>query len=138
LDINVITERIIGAAIKVHSQLGPGFREHIYEKCLAIELTKSGLAFECQARVRVLYDGKQVGHCYFIDILVERSVVLEIKAVERFDPVHLAQMISYLRMSGCPIGLLLNFNSYSMKTGIKRVVLGRHESAQCSQRSPRQ
>lgn len=109
----------------------------MYEKCLAIELAKTGLAFERQAPLHLTYDGIKVGHAYYADILVDGSVVVEVKAVDRLEPIHMAQMIAYLKLSGCSIGLMLNFNTYSMKSGIKRVVLGRHEPTQCSQRSQR-
>jgi GxxExxY protein len=124
MDINEITERIIGCAIKVHSKLGPGLLESIYQKCLAIELAKTGLRFECQAPVHVVYDGHKVGRGLFIDILVERQVVVEIKAVDRFDPIHTAQVTSYLRLANCAVGLLINFNVLLLPRGIKRIVLG--------------
>ena len=122
MDTNRITEQIIGAAIKVHSKLGRGLLEPVYEKCLAIESAKTHLRFECQAPVTVVYDGVQVGHAFFIDILVERSVVVEIKAVERFDSSHTAQLVNYLRLSNCSIVLLINFNVPTLVAGIKRVV----------------
>ena len=131
-----ITEKIIGCAIRVHSTLGPGLSESIYEKCLAIELASAGVQFQCQAPVRVVYNGIKVGHG-FIDILVENSVVVEIKAAERLAPVHTAQLISYLKLSRCSVGLLINFNAYSLRAGLKRVVLGYGQGAPCSPRSPR-
>ncbi len=123
MDINSITNRIIGAAIKVHSILGPGLPEVIYEKCLAMELFKAGLRFQCQAPVEVIYDGIKVGHDYFMDILVEGAVVVEIKATDRLTTVHTAQLMGYLRMSGCKVGLIINFNSLQLRDGIKRVVM---------------
>ncbi len=123
MDINQITEIIIGAAMRVHSKLGRGLTEATYEQCFAIELAKTDLRFECQAPVTVIYDGVQIGHAFFIDILVERSVVVEIKAVERFDSGHTAQVINYLRLANCSVGLLINFNVASLPQGIKRIVL---------------
>ena len=123
MDINQITETIIGAAIRVHSKLGRGLLEVIYEKCLAIELAKTNLRFECQAPVNVSYDGVQVGHAFFIDILVEHLVVVEIKAVDRFDSSHTAQVINYLRLAQCSVGLLINFNVFTLPRGIKRIVV---------------
>lgn len=123
MDINLITETIIGAAIRVRSKLGRGLLETTYEKCMAIELAETGLRFECQAPVQVIYDGVAVGHAYFVDILVEKSVVVKIKAVDRFDPAHMAQLINYLRLSNCVVGLLINFNVVALPGGIKRVVL---------------
>ena len=95
----------------------------MYEKCLAIELAKTELRFECQAPVHLYYDGIKVGHAFFIDILVESAVVVEIKAVDRVDPTHTAQIMSYLRLSKCSVGLLINFNVLLLPRGIKRVVL---------------
>ena len=138
MDINAITDKVIGAAIRVHRQLGPGMLESIYEKCLAIELAKTGLRFECQAPVHLVYDGIKVGHAFYIDILVEKCVVVEIKAVDRLDPVFTAQLISYLRLSKCTIGLLLNFNNFKMADGVKRIVLGYAGETPRAPRSPRQ
>ena len=137
MDINEITEAIIGAAIKVHSQIGPGLLESIYEKCLGIELAKTGLRFETQAPVYVLYDGIKIGEPFFVDMLVERSVVVEIKAANRLHPVHTAQLISYLRFTRCHVGLLINFHSYSIRTGLKRIVVGYQGPPPRSSRSPR-
>lgn len=137
MDLNSITEKVIGAAIRVHSVLGPGLLESMYEKCMALELVKTGLRFECQAPIHVVYDGVKVGQGYFIDIFVERSVVVEIKTVDRFHPVHTAQVLSYLKLTGCKIGLLINFHVYSLHQGIKRVVLDYSDITPLSQRSPR-
>lgn len=124
MDINLVTEKIIVAAIKVHTQLGPGLLENIYEKCMAIEIAKTGLSVECQAPIKIVYDGIKVGHGYFIDLLVDRRVIVEIKTVDKFHPIHTAQLMSYLKLSGLAVGLLINFHAYNMSTGIKRVVLG--------------
>ncbi|HEX6065709.1 MAG TPA: GxxExxY protein [Longimicrobiales bacterium] len=123
MDINRITERIIGAALKVHSTLGPGLPEIIYERCLAIELAKQGLRFQCQVAIAVIYDGIRIAHDYYVDILVENAVVVEIKAVDRVAPVHTAQLIGYLKLTGCAVGLLINFNSLNLRDGVKRVVM---------------
>ena len=122
METNQITERIIGAAIRVHSQLGPGLLESIYKRCLAIELAKTGLHFQTQFPVPVFYDGKAIGHDFFVDVLVEQTVVVELKAVDRLHPVHTAQLISYLRLARCEVGLLINFNVLLLPQGIKRVV----------------
>ena len=124
MEINQITDLAIGAAIKVHSQLGPGLLESIYEKCLAIELAKTGLRFQCQAPVPVFYDERPIGQTFLVDILVEQRVVLEIKAIERFDPIHTAQVLNYLRLTKCSVGLLINFNVLRLPQGIKRIVSG--------------
>jgi GxxExxY protein len=123
MELNLVTEKIIGAAIKVHWQLGPGLLESIYEECLALELTKIGLRCERQFPIKIVYDGVTLGHPYYIDLLVERSVVVEVKTVKRFEPVHTAQIISYMKLTKCAVGLLINFHVYSLPAGIKRVVI---------------
>ena len=122
MDTNLVTEKIIGAAIRVHTQLGPGLLESIYEKCLAMELATARLNFQRQFPVPIIYDGVSVGHGLYIDLFVEKAVVVEVKTVERFHPVHTAQLLSYLKLSGCSVGLLLNFHAYKLPDGIKRVV----------------
>jgi len=117
--LNQLTKRIIGCAIEVHRNLGPGLLESIYESALCIELGLANLAFERQKQVPVMYKGHRLGD-HRLDILVEDSVILELKSVDRFDPVFEAQILSYLRMTGKPIGLMLNFNTRFLKDGIKR------------------
>ena len=117
-----ITEGIIGCAIEVHRQLGPGLLEGIYEAALCVELEEAGWQFRRQVAIPVLYKGKTIGE-YRLDLLVEDGVVVEIKSVERFDPVFEAQVLTYLRVTGKRVGLLLNFNSRLLKDGIKRFVL---------------
>ena len=117
-----ITERIIGCAIEVHRNLGPGFLEAAYESALCIELEAAGLKFERQVLFPVLYKGHRLSE-HRLDLLVEDSVVVEIKAVEHLDPVFDAQVIAYLRVTGKHVGLLLNFNAKLMKEGVKRFVL---------------
>jgi GxxExxY protein len=115
-----LTEQIIGAAIEVHRRLGPGLLESAYEACLAYELQQLGLSFERQKALPVIYKEISVDQGYRIDLLVEHKVVVELKAVECFTPVHEAQMLSYLKFSGCHVGLLLNFNVKMLKDGIRR------------------
>jgi GxxExxY protein len=117
--LNELTRRIIGCAIEVHRQLGPGLLESIYESALCIELELAGLAFERQKPIPVTYKGHALGE-HRLDILIEDVVVLELKSVDRFDPVFEAQILSYLRMTEKPIGLLINFNRRLLKDGIKR------------------
>ena len=121
--INGLTERIIGAAIEVHKALGPGLLESAYEGCLAHELTIAGVAFERQVPLPVTYKALQIDCCYRLDFLVEKTVVLELKAVEGLQPIHEAQLLTYLKLGGWPIGLLINFNVPVLKKGIKRMVL---------------
>ena len=120
--LNRITESIIGAAIEVHRALGPGLLESAYEACLAFELAERGLNVEQQKSLPVFYREVKLECGYRLDLLVEESVVVEIKAVDRLAPIHSAQLISYLKLSGCKVGLLINFNVRVLKDGIRRLV----------------
>ena len=119
-----IGERVIGAAMKVHTALGPGLLESAYEACLIHELRKSSLGVKSQVPLPVVYDGIRLDVGYKLDILVNDSIVLELKAVEKLSPIHTAQLLSYLKLGGYRIGYLLNFNVVSMRDGVKRVVNG--------------
>ena len=124
-ELNAITEAIIGAAIDIHRELGPGLLEQSYEVCLCFELLSRGLKVERQKSLPVMYKNQLLDHGYRIDLLVDEAVVVEVKAIERFDRVHLAQLISYLKFANCQVGLLLNFNVAMLsRDGIKRVVNG--------------
>ncbi len=120
--IDSITEKIIGGAISVHRVLGPGLLESAYEECLCFELGQAGLSFERQVPLPVVYKEVQLNCGYKMDIVVERSVVIELKAVERIIPVHEAQLLSYLKLAGLKVGLLLNFHVPVLKNGLKRIV----------------
>ena len=120
--LNRITEIIIGAAIRVHRTLGPGLLESVYLACLAFELAEEGVGVETQRPIPVEYRGVRLECGFRADLIVEGAVIVEVKFLERLAPVHQAQMITYLRLSGCLVGLILNFNSRVMKDGIKRVV----------------
>ena len=120
--INEITEEIIGAAIAVHRELGPGLLESAYEACLVYELAERGLNVEQQKALPVTYRGVKVDCGYRIDLLIEGQVVVELKAIEKLEPIHEAQLLSYLKLSGCHVGLLINFNVKMLKQGIKRFV----------------
>ena len=122
-ELNRLTKQIIGAAIEVHRHLGPGLLESAYETCLAYELQQLGLSLERQKALPLIYKEIRLDQGYRIDLLVERRVVVEIKAVEQITPVHKAQVLSYLRFSGCKIGLLLNFNVKLLKDGIRRFMM---------------
>jgi GxxExxY protein len=115
-----ITDQILGGAIAVHRALGPGLLESAYEACLAFELLERRLRVERQASLPVVYRGVRIDCGFRLDLVVESTVVVEIKAVERILPVHEAQILTYLKLSGHPIGLLLNFNVPMMKDGIRR------------------
>ena len=121
-EINRLTEVIIGCAIEAHRQLGPGLLEGTYEAALCIELADAGLKCEQQISVPVIYKGRTIGE-YRLDLLVEDTVVVEVKSVERHDPVFDAQVLTYLRVTGKKVGLLINFNSRLLKNGIKRFAL---------------
>ncbi len=120
--LNGVTERIIGAAIEVHRELGPGLMESVYEQCLCYELTRLRLKFQRQVSLPVSYKGVKLDCGFRMDLLVEDSVVLELKTVDRLLPVHTAQLLTYLKLSRLSVGLLLNFNEPVMRRGIKRVV----------------
>jgi GxxExxY protein len=119
---NDITETIIGAAIEVHKALGPGLLESAYEECLAHELQLRGIAFDRQRVLPVMYKGVHLDCGYRLDFLVEQSVVVELKAVEGLLPIHEAQMLTYLKIGGWSVGLLINFNVPALRRGIKRIV----------------
>ncbi len=120
--INDITEEIIGAAIAVHRELGPGLLESAYEACLAYEIARRRFAVERQKELPVIYRNVKLDCGYRIDLLVENKVIVEIKAVDKLAPIHTAQLLSYLKLSGCNIGLLINFNVKVLKDGIRRLI----------------
>jgi GxxExxY protein len=120
MELNDLTEKIIGCAIKVHRVLGPGLLESAYEVCLVHELRKAGLKAERQVALPVVYEGLKLDADYFIDILVEDTVVLELKSVEHVLPIHEAQLLTYLKLANKKLGLLINFNVTLLKNGIKR------------------
>jgi len=120
-----ISEIVVDAALKVHKALGPGLFESTYEVCLAYELAKAGLKIETQKSLPVIYDDVKLDAGYRLDILVENKVIIELKAVEVFSPIHLAQMLTYLKLSKCKLGLLITFNvNYLKNGGIKRIANG--------------
>lgn len=120
--LNPITHDVIGAAIEVHRQLGPGLLESIYETCLAEELKLRDIPFVRQVRLPVVYKGIELDSEYRVDMVVDHSVAIEIKAIESLQPVHEAQMLTYLKLGKWKLGLLMNFNVPVMKDGIKRLV----------------
>ncbi len=120
--LNRLTEKIIGLAINVHRELGPGLLEATYEAAFCMELEAAGLRFRRQVVVPAFYKGRRIG-AYRIDVIVEDSVVVEIKSAERLDPVFSAQLLTYLRVTAKKVGLLINFNSKLLTAGVKRYVL---------------
>ena len=118
-----LTHRIIGLAMRVHRRLGPGLLESVYERCLSHELNKEGIAFQRQVPLPVPYDDILLDCGYIADVIVDGQVILELKAVERIQPLHEAQLLTYLRLSPCRVGLLINFNTVSLTDGLRRRVL---------------
>jgi GxxExxY protein len=127
MDVNQLSNKIIGAAIEVHKALGPGLLESAYEECLCEELDLRGLSYERQKPLPVVYRRKKLDCGYRLDVVVENSVILELKSCEKIEPIHEAQLLTYLKLSGLHLGLILNFNVAMMKEGIKRIV---HELAE--------
>ena len=120
--LNEITEKIIGCAIEVHRNLGPGLLESIYENALCFELNQINVKYEKQLKIPIVYKGLSLGE-YRLDILVENEIIVEIKAVDRYDRVFEAQMLTYLKVTGKKLGLLIIFNVPVLKNGIKRIIL---------------
>ena len=121
---NEIGNMIVDAALKVHTALGAGLLENAYEACLVYELEKRGLRTQKQLPVSLVYEGVKLDVGYRLDLLVENLVVVEVKAVEKLLPIHTAQILSYLKLAGCKLGYLLNFNVVHMREGVKRVANG--------------
>lgn len=122
-DINKLTYKIIGCAFKVHSILGPGLLESTYEHCLSQELALLGLKFERQVCLPVIYRNSKLEAGYRIDLLVENNVIVELKSVDQLLPIHKAQLLTYLKLSGVRLDLLINFNVPDLKEGIVRMIL---------------
>ena len=120
---NEISKIILDCAFKVHTALGPGLLESANKECLAYELNKAGLNVEKEKPVPLVYEEVKLDCGYRLDLLVESKVVIELKVVEAFNDVHIAQTLTYMRLSGCKLGLLLNFYTKSLKNGIKRLIL---------------
>ena len=121
-ELNKITQTIIASAVAVHRELGAGLLESAYEACFAYELIQHGLIVERQKALPINYRGITVDCGYRIDLLVENKVIVELKAAERIEPIHEAQLLSYLKLSGCQVGLLINFNVKTLRQGIRRLV----------------
>ena len=122
MNMNQLSSKIIGAAIEVHKTLGPGLLESAYEECLCHELSIQGLLFEKQKPLSVDYKGKKLDCGYRMDIVVEKEVIIELKSCEKIEPIHKAQLLTYLKLSGLNLGLILNFNVPLMRDGIVRIV----------------
>jgi len=120
--LNKITKTIIGMAINIHRALGPGLLESAYEACMVYDLVKAGLKVEQQKPLPIVYRGVKLECSYRLDLMIEKEVIVEIKSVEKLLPIHQAQLMFYLKLSDCKVGLLINFNVKVLKNGIKRVV----------------
>jgi GxxExxY protein len=120
--LNPITEQIIGCAIEVHRHLGPGLLEQTYEAAMCVELNRAGLTFSRQPIISIDYKGLRIGE-HRADLIVAGAVVVELKSVDRFDPIFAAQLLTYLQCTGLRVGLLINFNGRVLRTGIRRFVL---------------
>ena len=126
-NLNEITRAVIGAAITVHRELGPGLLESAYEACLAYQISDIGFKLERQKAVPLKYREVFLDCGYRVDLLVEEKVIIEVKAVEKLEKIHEAQLMSYLKLTGCKVGLLINFNVRVLKNGIRRMVLNLDE-----------
>ena len=122
MDINTLSSKVIGAAIEVHKVLGPGLLESAYEECICHELNIGGVSFERQKPLPLVYKGRNLDCGYRFDLVVENAIVVELKSCNNIEPIHQAQLLTYLKLSGLKLGLLLNFNVPVMRDGIVRVV----------------
>ena len=122
MDINKLSSKIISAAIEVHKALGPGLLESAYEECLCHELHLRKISFERQKPLPLIYKGNSLDCGYRLDVVVENTIIVELKSCEKFEPIHKAQLLTYLKLSNLNLGLLLNFNVPMMREGILRVV----------------
>jgi GxxExxY protein len=120
-DVELISNRVIGSAIEVHRTLGPGLLESVYRECLLVELSEASLRAESERAIPITYKGHRVRTNLKLDVPVEDCIVVELKAIEQIHPVHLAQVITYLTLSGCPVGLIMNFNVTSLRAGLRRL-----------------
>lgn len=129
LSFNELTERVIGACIEIHRALGPGLLESAYEECLCYELSQAGIKFERQKALPVYYKEVNLECGYRLDLVVEQKLIVELKAVDQIAPIHEAQLLTYLKLSGLTLGLLINFNVPVLKSGIKRIANNFPDSA---------
>ena len=123
MEFDELSYKVIGCALEVHKQLGPGLLENTYKQCLAYELAQAGLKFQMEVNLPVKYKEIRISTGYRIDILVEDKIIIELKCVDELHPIHEAQILTYMKLSNISIGLLINFNEQRLKDGIKRFVL---------------
>ena len=117
-----LSRALVDSAFKVHQTLGPGLLESVYEACLCVELTRRGISFEVQAPVPLVYEGVNIDAGLRLDLLVEKSIVLELKSVDKLLPIHHSQLLTYLKLTNLRLGLLINFNVNMFKEGVKRII----------------
>ncbi|MEA3405634.1 MAG: GxxExxY protein [Pseudomonadota bacterium] len=118
-----LSNQVIGLAIEVHKNLGPGLLESVYEQCLSYELQLNNINHQCQVELPIIYKGHQLSQSYRIDLLIENQLIIELKAVKELQGIHKAQLLTYMKLKQAPTGLLINFNEAILKNGIKRFVL---------------
>ena len=123
MDINDLTGEVIGAAVEVHRILGPGLLESIYEECLCIEFDKRKISYQRQKEIPIIYKDTKLDSAHRLDIIVANNLIVELKACDSIQPVHEAQVLTYLKLTGIKVGLLINFNVPLLKKGIKRLIL---------------
>lgn len=123
IEFDDLSNRVIGCALEVHRQLGPGLLESVYQRCLAYELVSAGIQVEVERPMRVRYKEIDIDCGFRVDMLIERELIVELKAVDTLLPIHESQLLTYLKLSGRKVGLLMNFNSGMLKKGIRRLVL---------------
>lgn len=121
--VDELSSRVLGAAIEVHRNLGPGLLESVYQQCLAYELSKLNVKFSMEHPIPVRYKDVNVDCAFRADLIVENNIIIEIKSAEKILPIHEAQLLTYLRLTGIRLGLLINFNTRLLKNGIKRIIL---------------
>ncbi len=122
-ELNQLSSRIIGAAINIHKELGPGLLESVYSACMVVELTRLGLNVKSEVSLPVIYRGQAVADEGFrLDLLVEDTIIVELKSVEKTQPVHQKQLLTYLRLANKPLGLLINFNESTLSSGVQRIL----------------
>jgi GxxExxY protein len=132
MDINNLSGCVIGAAIEVHKALGPGLLESAYEECLSYELTNRGVSYERQKSVPVTYKGRHLDCAYRVDLVIENIMILELKAISAVEPIHKAQILTYLKLMDLNLGFIFNFNTILMKDGIYRIVNNLREDCRCN------
>lgn len=129
-----LSEKIIACAIDVHRELGPGLLEGIYESCLVLALKNANISFEVQKNIPIFYRGQKIDKTYCVDLIVEDHLIVELKAVDSLSSIHRAQLMTYMKLTGKPLGLLINFNETLLKNGIRRVALSTDASPSASLR----